>query len=475
MVTLVAWSIVGTFLVVITFRTRPEQKKPLVYTARAKRLIATSTILTLVVGAWVLTFMAKTPASAQYPSNRLALITLLASLVMIQFSPAMIIIANIILVPFQMALNQVYLRKARGRLREVKPLTVGITGSYGKTSTKFFLEILLKRQFRVLKTPASFNTLLGIAKTVNEELRDSTEVFIAELGAYRKGDIAELSRFVNPRIGILTAVGPQHLERFGSLDAIEATKGELLDALPKDGVAVVNGDDPRCRRLATKKALRGGIVKLFGLDNSLGDLALWATDVASGPDGLSFRMVDGQGHEVRVQTALLGRHNISNLLGAALVALELGVHMERVGALIREIQPAPHRLQLSKTQNGIVVIDDSYNSNPIGAAAALDALAELNGGKKILVTPGMIELGDRQVVENREFGKKAAATCDFVVLVGTRQTAPLAAGLLDAGFPTEQTRIVNNLHEARVEVERVATSGDVVLFENDLPDLYVEA
>jgi len=333
---------------------------------------------------------------------------------------------------------------------------------------------LLKRQFRVLKTPASFNTLLGIAKTINEELRDSTEVFIAELGAYRKGDIAELSSFVNPKIGILTAVGPQHLERFGSLEAIEATKGELLDALPKDGVAVVNGDDPRCRRLATKKALRGGIVKLFGLDNSLGDLALWATDVASGPDGLSFRMVDGQGHEVRVQTALLGRHNISNLLGATLVALELGVHMERVRALIREIQPAPHRLQLSKTQDGIVVIDDSYNSNPVGAAAALDALAELKGGKKILVTPGMIELGDRQVVENREFGKKAATTCDFVVLVGTRQTAPLAAGLLDAGFPTEQTRIVNNLHEARVEIERVARSGDVVLFENDLPDLYVE-
>ena len=205
-------------------------------------------------------------------------------------------LANLILSPVQNAINRTYLRRAQHRLRDVQPLVIGITGSYGKTSTKYLLEHLLAGHRRVLKTPLSYNTMMGVCRVINESLEANIEVFIAEMGAYRRGDIKELSDFVHPTIGILTAIGPQHLERFKTIDNIQATKYELIEALPASGVAIFNNDDPRCRALADRTThVR---VMRYGLETTGQSLDLWAEHIAMGPEGLSFTMVSQDGRRV---------------------------------------------------------------------------------------------------------------------------------------------------------------------------------
>jgi UDP-N-acetylmuramoyl-tripeptide--D-alanyl-D-alanine ligase len=355
-------------------------------------------------------------------------------------------------------------------LRDVQPLVIGITGSYGKTSTKYLLEHLLAGHRRVLKTPLSYNTMMGVCRVINESLDPTTEVFIAEMGAYRRGDIKELSDFVHPSIGILTAIGPQHLERFKTLDNIQATKYELIAALPASGVAIFNNDDPRCRALADRTThVR---VMRYGLETAGQSLDLWAEHIAMGPEGLSFSMVSQDGSCVAVRTILLGHHNVLNILGASCAALAIGIPLRDLAKAIQELPPVPHRLQLLDNGSGVTVIDDSYNSNPIGATEALEVLGRFTTGRRILVTPGMVELGPLEAHLNETLGAKAAEVCDYVVLVGVERTKPLIAGLQSKNFPPEKIRVVRDLKGATIVLPTIVGAGDTVLFENDLPDQY---
>ena len=389
---------------------------------------------------------------------------------MIQLSPLTTVLANLILSPVQHAINRTYLRRAQHRLRDVQPLVIGITGSYGKTSTKYLLEHLLAGHRRVLKTPLSYNTMMGVCRVINESLETDTEVFIAEMGAYRRGDIKELSDFVHPTIGILTAIGPQHLERFKTIDNIQATKYELIEALPASGVAIFNNDDPRCRALADRTThVR---VMRYGLETTGQSLDLWAEHIAMGPEGLSFTMVSQDGRRVAVRTILLGHHNVLNILGASCAALAIGIPLLDLAKAIQELPPVPHRLQLLDNGSGVTVIDDSYNSNPIGATEALEVLGSFTTGQRILVTPGMIELGPLEAQLNEALGAKAAEVCDYVVLVGVERTKPLVAGLKAKNFPPEKIRVVRDLKGATIVLPTIVGVGDTVLFENDLPDLY---
>jgi UDP-N-acetylmuramoyl-tripeptide--D-alanyl-D-alanine ligase len=398
------------------------------------------------------------------------LVILLAGLLLTQLSPLLLFLANLLLVPVQSAINQTYLRQAQRRLHDVEPLVIGITGSYGKTSTKYLLEQLLSGHRRVFKTPLSYNSLMGVCRAINDGLPADCDVFIAEMGAYRPGDIKELCDLVQPTIGILTAIGPQHLERFKTIDNIQQTKYELIAALPPEGVAILNNDDPRCRVLADRTThVR---VMRYGLDRDGQALDVWAENMTMGPEGLSFTMADQQGRQVAAQTILLGRHAILNILGAACAAMALGLSLEDLAKAIRRLPPVPHRLQLMDNGGGVTIIDDSYNSNPIGAMAALEVLQGFRAGRRILVTPGMVELGPLEAQLNEELGAQAAAVCDYVILVGVERTKPLLAGLQRKNFPPENVRVVRDLKAATLVLPTVVSVGDTVLFENDLPDQY---
>jgi UDP-N-acetylmuramoyl-tripeptide--D-alanyl-D-alanine ligase len=467
-----AWVVCEAGLLVYAYRQAEPAKKPLVYTGRARRILAMSLAISgaiMGLGTWLALSRVQADVTTTLSAGAV-LVILLATLAVMQLSPLTTVLANLILSPVQHIINQTYLRRAQNRLRDVQPLVIGITGSYGKTSTKYLLQHLLANHRQVLKTPLSYNTMMGICRVINESLDANCEVFIAEMGAYRRGDIKELSAFVHPAIGILTAIGPQHLERFKTIDNIQATKYELIEALPASGVAIFNNDDPRCRALADRTThVR---VMRYGLETTGQTLDLWAEHIAMGSAGLSFTMAGRDGWRLDVRTILLGRHNVLNILGACCAALAIGISGDDLAKAIQHLPPVPHRLQLLDNGSGVTIIDDSYNSNPIGAMEALEVLGSFTTGQRILVTPGMVELGPLEGQLNEQLGAKAAEVCDYVVLVGVERTRPLVAGLQANNFPPEKIRVVRDLNAATIVLPTIVAAGDTVLFENDLPDLY---
>ncbi|MBI4642006.1 MAG: UDP-N-acetylmuramoyl-tripeptide--D-alanyl-D-alanine ligase, partial [Candidatus Tectomicrobia bacterium] len=274
-----------------------------------------------------------------------------------------------------------------------------------------------------------------------------------------------------PSIGIHTSVGLQHLERFKDIGTIAKAKYELIEALPQDGVAIFNNDSEICRGLAGQTPLK---VIRYGT-TAMGGVHLLAEEIREGSFGLEFLVKDLiRGESALFRTILLGRHNASNILAATAAALKCGMTLSEIGEGVSRLEPIPHRLQVTKGSGGVTVIDDAYNSNPIGAQMALETLGKFEHGAKVLVTPGMIELGQEEYNQNKQFGVKAAAVCDSVILVGPKRTIPIQDGLKEGGFPGERMVVVKSLREATERLKEVVKPGDVVLFENDLPDNYNE-
>lgn len=425
-------------------------KKPLVYTARVKRLLVSCGVLTAVVAA--VPFI--------WQQNRL----LLWLLPLWHCGSGLVVLmANLINRPIEQGINRWYIHDAERMLAESPGLTVvGVTGSYGKTSVKFFLAKLLSAKYNVLVTPESYNTTLGVVKTIRQSLRPTHEIFICEMGARNPGDIREICEIVHPQHGIITSIGPQHLESFKTVENVVKTKFELRDALPQDGTIFLNLDN-----VYIQKETPGRPMVSYGIENPESRYLAYGLTVSA--KGSSFLMkIDGT--EYRLTTRLIGRHNVQNIAGAIACAHTLGVPMEDLVRQVRLLESVPHRLQLLGGGK-MLVIDDAYNSNPSGAKAALETLAAFDG-VKILVTPGMVELGAKQAELNRVFGSQAAAVCDYVALVGEKQTEPILAGLLDAGYPREKIFVEHDLRAAMQSVEnlRVGDRQKVVLLENDLPD-----
>lgn len=440
-------------------RESQEAKKPFDYTDRAKRTLLVARIL--VAAAAVPLGLALSPEGA-----------MLAAAGLVHAAPGAVLLANVLLKPVHAHINRGFVQAASRRIAQLKPIVVGIAGSYGKTSTKYFTETLLAERFNVIKSPGNYNTLLGITRVVNDMLTPDHQVFIAEMGAYKRGEVREIADLVHPRIGIIASIGPEHFERFLSMDNIERTNYELVEALSADGLAVFNGENEHCRKLAAQT--RHTRVALYGLDNRRGDCDLWAEEIEHGPDGLRFTMATKDRARIQITAPIVGRHMVLNILGAARIALELGVTLEEVARAAPKLRSAPNRLELKKGAAGTIIIDDSYNSNPIGASEALHVLSQFKTGRRILVTPGMIELGELHYLKNEEFGFEAAQSCDFAILVGPEQTRPIQDGLRRGGFPENSQRVVKDLAEATALFQKLLRPGDVLLFENDLPDLYSE-
>ncbi|HUY61877.1 MAG TPA: UDP-N-acetylmuramoyl-tripeptide--D-alanyl-D-alanine ligase [Candidatus Dormibacteraeota bacterium] len=378
-----------------------------------------------------------------------------------------LVTATAVLAPAEARRRRGFMAAAAARLEAVRPVVVGITGSYGKTSTKGYLAALLDPgDGSVFVTPASYNTTLGVCRAINEGLAPEHRFAIIEMGAYRPGEIAEICRFTGPRHGIVTAVGIMHLERCGSRAAIAAAKAELFDALPAEGVAVMPA--AVAERATLLRACRATPI-LVGTPEG----AWWAEAVEVDAEGTRFVLRGPRRVRQTIRCRLFGRHALTNLLCAVAVAHRCGVSPPELRARAARLRPAPHRLEVS-TVGGTTIIDDAYNANPDGAADALEVLGRLPGERRVLVTPGFIELGPEESRWMEELGRRAAAVCTHVVLVGPRHTAPLRAGLEAAGFQAERVTVVESLDAAQPVLRAVAGPGSVVLFENDLPDQYAE-
>lgn len=398
-----------------------------------------------------------------------------AGLLLVLIAPLLLVCANLTLRPVESLLRRRFVERARATLVEAGPTVIGITGSYGKTSTKVYLQHILNGHYRVGATPKSYNTLMGVCLAINQDLEEdrSLDYYVVEMGAYIPGEIAEICELARPAISMVTAIGPQHLERFGSIDNIVTAKYEIISALPADGVAVLDRDNPHLRAMADRMYPATILtVSCEGSpkDGPPDDPRLVATDIHESLDGLRFDVEDRRSGEcVAFGTNLLGRHNVSNILLAAAVARNEGMSLRDIAWRVRSLQPAEARLAMEETATGITLINDGYSANPAGARHALRVLG-MHAGRRLLVTPGMVELGDLMERENRKLGAEAARQASDVILVGERQTRPLREGLLEAGFAEDRLHTMDTLTEAIAWYESHLTAGDAVLFLNDLPE-----
>lgn len=439
-------------------------KKPLAYTARLRRLLGAALVLALapvVAGAALGTALGTAAGFWPY----------LAGFFLADFgAPAWVWLAGVLMLPVERRVQEGFKRRARRRLASRHGLTVvGITGSYGKTSVKFITAEILRQRFSVLATPGSYNTPMGICLVVNEKLRPEHQVLVLEYGIRYAGDIRELCEIARPGIAVVTSVGVAHLETMGSVEAIAQEKGSLVSYAQPGAPAVLNLDDPRVAAMAARASGPVWGVSLAGHP----DAQITARNVRYGRDGAAFVVRDDTGTEATFRTRLLGHHNVLNILQGVAVGRILGLRLRQMVHAVARLEPVPHRLAL-RQEGPITVIDDAFNANPVGARNAVEILGQFTDGRRVIVTPGMVELGERQYEENRRFGEHMAAHVDLAVLVGAEQTRPIQDGLRSAGFPEEHLKVVDSLFAAQALLKAYLRPGDVVLYENDLPDQYNE-
>lgn len=442
--------------IILCIRQQKKSIKKLVFTARVKRLYAASA---LVFAAFILLY-------AFLSDSLLREIFAVLSLFLSFITPLTALIAWIITLPIEKCAARYYINDAKRILKEHKNLTViGITGSYGKTTVKFILERILSEKYNVVATPQSFNTPMGVVRTVREKLKPQTQIFLCEMGAKNIGDIKEICDIVHPTYGIITSVGPQHLETFKTVDNVFKTKFELADEVIKNGGKVfVNGDSAELLKRIDKS--------LYTVYGENPDFDFYTEDISYGKNGSQFTFSHGE-TKISLSSKLLGKHSINDISGAAAVAYSIGVDSAKLKYAVSQLKPVEHRLELKSFMNGSALIDDAYNANPEGSLEAVRVLASFDGMKKVIVTPGLIELGAREYDCNFALGVEAAKFCDIIILVGTNRSKPIRDGVESAGFNKEKLYTVSSFKEAMTVFSGIADKNTAVLFENDLPDNYL--
>lgn len=371
--------------------------------------------------------------------------------------PVVMCLGYYVLLPYDFAALKLSVKKCRKKLGKYPNLIrIGITGSYGKTTVKNILAEMLSAKFKVVKTPLSYNTPLGIciaAKNITEE----TEIFIAEMGARKRGDIKELCEIVKPDVGVITGICGQHLETFLTLENVKMAKNELIEALPPDGYAFFGSDsEGSCELYETcaKRKFIAGRKEGFVHGVSYSDDA----------DGAVIELsLNGKSYKTR--TFLRGEHNLGNICLAAAVAMKLGVKPEKIVLAITRLKPEKHRLEVFRA-NGITIIDDSYNANVESVKAAAKVLKSFDG-KKFVVTPGVVEGGEKSAEINKLVGQVLSTAADEIIAVGKNSNELFEGVNDDVEFVA-----VKNIDEAKTVLYEKIKNGDVVLFLNDVPDRY---
>ena len=448
----------------------PKAKKPLVYTPRVKRMLVTAVIVLVLWNVLTTTTLALSFAGIWMGGKGSGLLFLLfAGLYLLRIpaqillQPWLVMLYSAINSPMEKAINRHYYKEAEAILRDSPNLTViGITGSYGKTSVKYFLNQLLSVKYDVYMTPGNYNTTLGVIRAVREGLRPTHQIFLCEMGARHVGDIAEICVLAQPDMGIITSIGPQHLETFGSVENIVRTKLELADAVKGRGPVFLNFDSALvANHTYAQETVSYGEQ---GKDYTV-------SDVHIGRDGSVFTVAAPDGSKQEYRTRLLGSANVQNIAGAVAVAHKLGISLQALVPAVRQLQGAPHRLEL-KQAGDVTIIDDAYNSNPAGAAVALETLGMCRGGK-IVITPGLVELGDKELEYNRILGTQTAGNCDLLILVGSQpRTEAIEAGAKEAGLCASAILRADTVQEAMTLARSARLDDKMVLLLNDLTDNY---
>lgn len=425
-------------------------KVPVKFTGRARRLLAVYLLVVACVGYGIvalLGFLSELNGSDLYAS-----VAYVPYAAMPLLLPLLLCLSNGITGIFENARNKKFVKRAGQVLNEKEIIRVGVVGSYGKTSVKNILATVLAEKYAVAATPESYNTPMGIAKTVFSPEFAGKQILIAEMGARKKGDIAELCALVKPDYAVFTGVCEQHIETFGSLENVFAEKSEIL-------------------KCGAKKVVCGESLVAFGVAESENVvLCKGARDVKLSLTGTEFVLSVG-GAEIKVKTSLLGGSAAEDIALSATLAFEMGLTVEEIERGLEKVQPVPHRLQLIEN-GGMYILDDGYNCNPRGAKEALAVLGA-HGGRKCVVTPGIVECGILQEKVNGELGEELAkADLDKVILVGQTLIGSVKNGYLSAGGDGEKLVAVKTLDEAKEALSGWTQAGDAVLFLNDLPDVY---
>lgn len=449
---------------------RKEGKKPLNLTKRASRILGVAlglVVLLLAIGVLELSFTVQGRLSS--------IVTVVVALALVQAMPLFLVGANLLLFPFERRVNEGFLQEARAILARQKPTLIAVTGSYGKTSTKHILAHILSTAVPTLATPGSVNTPLGIARIVREQLKPHHRFFVVEMGAYGVGSIARLCALAPPDLAAITAVGSAHRERFKSQETVAQAKFEIAEAtLSRKGRVVLHADAIPAQLRAARVAAAPSRYVLVGQDAVVVGAEGYHIEAAKQTAaGIAFTL-SHKGARYAIAAPVYGLHQIGNVAIAFALAVELGIPADTAVAALRTLPQVPHRLQVTANPGQATVIDNSYNSNPVGFASALELLAHLAGEsrRRILITPGMVELGDQHHAEHRRLGRLAGDLVDVAVVIGAERIPSFVEGFEAGDRPGRKLERVASFAEAKAWLERNARPQDVILYENDLPDLY---
>jgi UDP-N-acetylmuramoyl-tripeptide--D-alanyl-D-alanine ligase len=452
-----------------------QVKKAFVRTQRASRMLGAGFFVALIFTIiWLILANSLSISSDSFVAGFIAIGGLLNFL----FAPIWLMLGNLLMTPVEAALRRRFIHQAESVLEAIQPKIIGITGSYGKTTTKNFLRDILGGRYKTYATPKSYNTLMGISLAINNDVANdySIEYFISEMGAYVEGEIERICQLTPPDISIVVEVGAQHLERFGTLEHTAKAKYEIIKSLPPHGLGVFNWDNGYIREMYERgyPENRIAVSKIVSPDDvSDNSPRFIASDIQETLNGLEFTVTDTQtGDNERIETPVIGEHNVTNLLLTIAVAVHEGMSLRDIAFRAKMLQPAESRLVRQTSDSGITIINDAYSANPVGVISALKVLGMHNTGKRLLITPGMVELGQVQAEENKKLGELATQYATDIILVGEKQTEPIKQGILLTNFATEKLQIVETLSEAVIWYQNNLQAGDTVLFLNDLPDTY---
>lgn len=445
---------------------RKSSKKRLVATSRAKRVFFTALVPIALIG--VPSFYLSHPWPWIFA---------------VQMVLGSLLIAQMVLKPIEDIIQKMYWNEAAAKVRQLKPKIIGITGSFGKTSVKHILGHILRMHAPTLVTPGSVNTPMGITRIIREHLNESHRYLIVEMGAYGPGSIKRLCDLTPPDIGIITAIGHAHYERFKSLETVSVAKFELANAvLKKEGTAIIH---ERTLRFPYPRELRFSNEKNFIVcgepqdpnPEKRKDVSYLTKDdlqiqkIQQNPNGLEVR-ITWKNTVYIIEAPLYGIHHGHNIAMAFVTALELGVEVEAIHTALRTMPQIEHRLEVKKMDDGTTLIDDAYNSNPVGFHSALDLLNLVKGkGRGILVTPGMVELGIAHDEVHAKVGEYAGKMCDIAVIINPERISTFVSAF-KASSGGKTLVEVPSYAEASAWVDKNKQDGDVVLVENDLPDMY---
>lgn len=354
-----------------------------------------------------------------------------------------IAVATYIIQPLDRYLKHALITQAKLKLSRFPHLEiVGIAGSYGKTTMKEIVATMLSEKYKVLKTPENINTPLGIARLIMSKLDDSIKVLIVEMGEYTRGDISDICSFVKPQTAVITGINEAHLERMGSLENTTAAIFELAQHMNQQGLLVLNGDNALIRENYHKFCTTQKI-----------------------------ELVSSK-KEIALKSGLLGNYAKGMLQAGAHIARYLGMTEEEIEKGALAVKPLPHRLEPIEGVRGVLVIDDSYNGNPEGVLEAIHVLNSYKGRRKVFVTPGLVETGDKNESVHKAIGKELSSVADKVVLIRNSATPHIAKGLTEHGFAERNILWFGSASEAHAAMGTIIEPNDVVLFQNDWPDNY---